>query len=355
MLVKLQSAIALFTSSCLVSVAASPSSVGFVVTNGQAQVDGAPVQGNSTLFQGSVVQAGSVTSDLMFPGGSNLLLQPDSAVKVYREYAVLQRGGATQRGAHTLVADGLKVSSLSPQGAVFVDLQDKSHLKIAAQGGSGEVRNPAGVLVARLEPGKALSFVVQASPQNANPTPAQQNSTPATVGQAAPPSSGVQLTLHGVLRKDHPGRYGHFLLTDVATNTTYELQGTNLDDLVGASVEVTGSTFDTAAAAGASKVVAVSDIHQMPMSEIRGNTPAGSPPAAVPPAPPVETAPSNPSNGAGPEANAPPDATNAPAPAPLPQHNDRTKVIVIVALAAGAVVGVALGLGGGKSSTVSPE
>jgi SAM-dependent methyltransferase len=139
-----QSAIALFTSSCLVSVAASPSSVGFVVTNGQAQVDGVLVQGNSTLFQGSVVQAGSVTSDLMFPGGSNLLLQPDSAVKVYREYAVLQRGGAIQRGAHALVADGLKVSSLSPQGAVFVDLQDRSHLKVAAQGGSAEVRNPAG-------------------------------------------------------------------------------------------------------------------------------------------------------------------------------------------------------------------
>jgi hypothetical protein len=180
----------------------------------------------------------------------------------------------------------------------------------------------------------------------------QQNSTPATVGQAAPPSSGVQLTLHGILRKDHPGRYGHFLLTDVATNVTYELQGPNLDDLVGASVEATGSTFDTTAAAGASKVMAVSDIHQMPMSEIRGNTPAGNTPAAAPPAPSGETVPSN---GAGPEANAPPDANNTPAPAPLPQNNDRTKIIVIVALAAGAVVGVALGLGGGKSSTVSPE
>ena len=88
MLVKLQSAIALFTSGCLVSVAASPSSVGFVVTSGQVEVDGVAVQGNSTLFQGNVVQAGGVTSDLMFPGGSNLLLQPDSAVKVYREYAV---------------------------------------------------------------------------------------------------------------------------------------------------------------------------------------------------------------------------------------------------------------------------
>jgi hypothetical protein len=357
MRVKLQSAIALFTSSCLVSVAASPSSIGFVVTNGHAQVDGAPVQGNSTLFQGSVVQAGSVTSDLMFPGGSNLLLQPDSAVKVYREYAVLQRGGAIQRGPHALVADGLKVSSLSPQGAVFIDLQDRSHLKVAAQGGAAEVRNPAGVLVARLEPGKVLSFVVQVSPQNANPTPLQQNSTPTTVGQAAPPT-GVQLTLHGVLRKDHPGRYGHFLLTDVATNVTYELQGPDLDDLVGASVEVTGSIFDTAAAAGASKVMSVSDIHQMPMSEMRGNTPTENTPAAAPPTPSGETLPSNgagPEVGVNPEAKAPPEANTPPTPAPLPQNNDRTKIILIVALAAGAVVGVALGLGGGKSSTVSPE
>src|ERR1700684_4349125 len=171
MLVKFQSAIALLTCGCLVSVAASPSSVGFVVTNGQVEVDGSVVHGNSTLFQGSLIQARGTTSDLMFPGGSNLLLQPDSAVKVYREYAVLQRGGAIQRGAHALVADGLKVSSLSPQGAVFVDVQDKSHLKVTAQSGAAEVRNPAGVVVARLEPGKALSLAIQASQPSTTPTP----------------------------------------------------------------------------------------------------------------------------------------------------------------------------------------
>jgi hypothetical protein len=357
MLVKLQAAISLFTCGCLVSVAASPSSIGFVVTTGQVQVDGAVVRGNSTLFQGNVVRTGNATSDLMFPGGSNLLLQPGSTITVFRDYGILEHGAAMQRGHHTLLADGLRISSLSPQGAVFVDVQDKSHLKVTAQSGAAEVRNPAGVVVARLDPGKALSFAVQVSQQN----PAQ-NPTPAAVGQA-PPATGVQLTLHGILRKDHPGRYGHFLLTDIATNVTYELQGPGLDDLVGASVEVTGSTFDTTAAEGASKVMSVSDIHQMPLSEIRGNTPTGNiptgnTPAAAPPTPSGETVPSNgagPEVGVNPEANAPPEANNAPAPAPLPQHNDRTKIIVIVAIAAGAVVGVALGLGGGKSSTVSPE
>jgi hypothetical protein len=358
MLVKIQSAIALVTCSCLVSVAASPSSIGIVVTSGQAQVDGAIVRGNSTLFQGSVVQAGTATSDLLLPGGSNLLLQPNSGVKVYREYAVLEHGAAVQRGSNTLVADGLKVSSLSPQGAVFVAIQDDSRLSVAAQGGTAEVRNPGGDLVARLEPGRALSFAIQA-PQNSNGLP-QTTPSPTTTGQNPVPA-GTQVTIHGILHKDHPGRYGHYLLTDIPSKVTYELQGPGLDDLVGASVEVTGSTFDTTPAEGASKVLSVSDIHQMPLSEITGTptAPAAAPstPAAAPPTPSGDNPPpsaAGPEVGATPEATAPPEANNAPAIPPLPQHHDTTKILVIVALAAGAVVGVALGLGGGKSSTVSP-
>jgi hypothetical protein len=355
MLVKLQSAISLLTCSCLVSVAASPSSVGVVVTSGEAQVDGAVVRGNSTLFQGNLVQAGQGTSDLMFPGGSNLLLQPGSAVRVFREYGVLDHGAAVQRGSNTLVADGLKISSLSPQGAVFVAIQDGSRLSVAAQGGAAEVRNPSGDLVARLEAGKALSFAIQAGAQGSTGLP---QTAPTTTGQTPTPTA-AQVTIHGILHKDHPGRYGHFLLTDIPSKVTYELQGPGLDDLVGASVEVTGSTFDTAAAEGASKVLSVSDIHQMPLSEITGNStvPTPSTPAAAPPTPTGDTPPAStagPEVGATPEATAPPEPNNGPAVAPLPQHHDTAKVLVIVALAAGAVVGVALGLGGGKSSTVSP-
>lgn len=364
MLFKLQSAISLFTCGCLVCVASSPSNIGFVVTTGQALIDGAVVHGNSTLFQGDILRAGEATSDLLFPGGSNLLLQPGAEVRVFREYGVLEHGTAIQRGNHLLIADGLKVSSLSTQGAVLVDVQDQSHLRVAAQVGAAEVRNPAGALVARLEPGKALSFAIQAAQQNS--TPSQQNPAPAASGQAAPPA-GTQLTLHGILRKDHPGRYGHFLLTDLASNVTYELQGPGLEDLVGASVEVTGSTFDTAPAPGASQVMSVSDIHQMPLSEIRGETPGSAPvtappatstPAAAPPTPSGDIAPSNagPEVGAKPETTAPPEpAPTATQPPPLPQHSDTAKIIIIVAIAAGAAVGVALGLGGGKSSTVSPE
>jgi hypothetical protein len=243
----------------------------------------------------------------------------------------------------------------------LVEVQNSSHLRVIAQSGVAEVRDAAGILVARLDSGKALTFAVQVPQQNPTTPPSPQNPAPAASTQAPAPT-GTQLTIHGVLRKDHPGRYGHFLVTDVPTNVTYELQGSDLDDLVGASVEVTGSTFDTTPAEGASKVLSVSDIHQMPMSEIRGdnNTPAPAPgeSTAGAPTPSGDTVPSNgagPEVAAKPEATAPPEPTAPASPPPLPVHSDTAKILLIVGVAAGAVVGVALGLGGGKSSTVSPE
>jgi hypothetical protein len=366
MLFKLQSAIALFTCGCLASVASSPSNIGFVVTTGQTTVDGAVVRGNSTLFQGNLVHAGDATSDLMFAGGSNLLLQPGAKARVFRDYDVLEQGTATQRGSHLLLVNGLRVTSLATQGVVTVQMRDAAHLSVQAQDGAAEVRNPNGALVARLEPGKALSLALQAAPA--------QGQEAAPTAQAAPPS-GTQITIHGILRKDHPGRYGHFLLTDLATKVTYELQGEGLDDLVGASVEATGSTFEAAAAPGATQVVSISDVHQMPLSEIQQEVPGVSPatpppppttttPPAAPPTPSGEPIPSTagPEVGATPEAKAPPEPTSQPAeeasvpqPPPIAQHSATAKILLITALAGGAVVGVALGLGGGKSSTVSPE
>jgi hypothetical protein len=353
--VKLKSAISMFTCGCLVCVASSPANVGFVVTSGQAQVGGAVVQGNSTLFQGDLVQTGEATSDLMFPGGANVLLQPQSAVRVYREYAVLQNGFATKRGntAYALIANGLRVSSLSPQGSVVVGLKDSKHLDVTAEGGPAEVRNAAGIVVAHLETGNVLRFAVQA-------TPAQNSASPALPQSAAPSTpvpAGTQLTLHGILRKDHAGRYGHYLLTDLASKVTYELQGSGLEDLVGGSVEATGSILDTPAAGGAARVLSVSDAHQMPMSEIAGGTTTAAAPAAEAPAEvptPAETAPT-PEVAANP-AKAPAEATpEPPTPTPVAPHSNTGKILLIVGLAAGVGVGAAVGLAGSKSSTVSPQ
>jgi hypothetical protein len=359
MSVKLKSAISMFTCGCLVCVASSPANVGFVVTSGQAQVGGAVVQGNSTLFQGDLVQTGEATSDLMFPGGANVLLQPESAIRVYREYAVLQNGVATKHGnnAYALIADGLRVSSLSPQGSVVVGLKNRNQLDVTAQGGPAEVRNAGGILVARLEMGKALRVAIQAAPPQNSVSPA----LPQSAAPSTPVPAGTQLTLHGILRKDHAGRYGHYLLTDLASKVTYELQGSGLEDLVGGSVEATGSIVDTPAAGGAARVLSVSDAHQMPMSEIAGGTttaaaPAAETPAAEAPAPSGETAAAGPEVAANPTAKAPAEVTpEQPTPTPIAPHSDTGKILLIVGLAAGVGVGAAVGLAGGKSSTVSPQ
>jgi hypothetical protein len=303
----------------------------------------------------------------MFPGGSNLLLQPGAAVEVFRDYGILRHGTATERGSHPLVAGGMRISSLSPQGAVFVDMQDRAHFKVAAQGGAAEVRTPAGALVARLEAGKTLTFGIQDQPQATPPATGQQNPAP-TTGVSNPPPDATQvaqITIHGILRKDHPGRYGHFLLTDLTSNVTYELQGPGLDDLVGASVEAVGSVYQGTPAEGASQVIAVSDVHQMPLSEIRGgNTapappppPGAAPPHANTPGPTPEAAPptsAGPAPNSAPEPSAPTDASTAPTPS-VGGGSDTAKILLIVGVAAGAAVGVAVGLAGGKSSTVSPE
>ena len=373
MLVKLQSAVSLITCGCLVSLAASPSSIGFVVTNGQAFVDGALVQRNATLFQGSLVRADEVNSDLVLPGGSNLLLEPGSSANVYKDYAALRQGTVTERGGrYTLLVNGLRVSSLATDGAVAVGFKDGSHLQVNALTGPAEVRNPAGVLIAHLEQGRALNFVLQATTQApADTTPRQGVSTPpadapqtSTAASATPglPEPGQQLTLHGIMRKDHAGSYGHYLLTDVASKVTYQLQGSGLDDLVGGSVEVIGTVLGTAPAEGSSRVLSVFDIHQMTMGEITGTPEPAEPAAEAPATPPVTTAEAAPP-APGPGTKTTPPAESAPAesapdlsaPPPLPVQHSTAKVLVIVALAAGGAVGVALGLAGGKNSTVSPE
>ena len=366
MLVKLQSAVSLLTCSCLVSLAASPSSIGFVVTHGQAMVDGATVQGNATLFQGSLVQADKLNSDLMVSDGSNLLLQPGASANVYGSYALLRSGTALERGGHgyVIVANGLRISSLSPQGAVMVGLTD--HLEVRAQGGAAEVRSAAGMLLARLDSGRALRFDVQAPTQSApqqNPAAPALPASPAPPPAAAIPEPGQQLTLHGILRKDHAGSYGHYLLTDLVSHLTYELQGPGLDDLVGGSVEVTGTILATSPVPAASRVLSISDVHQMTISEMPGNPEAEPPPptesaATAPPTPSGDVTPSpgaGPEVGARPAVTAPPEPDSPPAAPPFKPPSDTAKILVIVALAAGGGIGVALGLGSGKSSTVSPE
>lgn len=236
MLLRLQSAISLFTCSCLISAAsATPSNIGIVMTTGEVQVDGSSVRGNSALFSGSRVLSQDAISNLQFSDGTNAVMRPGASMTVYRERSVLQMGVTMQRRVdkHPVFADGLRIAGVTPNAVALIGVKDASHIEVAAQEGETDVWTSTGNLVARVEPGKTLSFAIN------------------TTGG---PANGVKL--HGILRP-------HYLLTDEQTNVTYQLQGSGLDMLVGASVEATGTVLGGNPAAGTPPVVAVSNVVKM--------------------------------------------------------------------------------------------
>lgn len=239
MFLRLQSAVSLFTCSCLISVAsATESNIGIVMTSGEVQVDGSSVRGNSVIFSGSLVSSGDVNSSLQFSDGTNAVMRPGATIKVYREHSVLQQGVTLQRGVdkHAVLADGLRISGATPNAVALIGVKDATHVEVAAQAGETDVLTSSGNLVARVEPGKALSFSLD------------------DASTSGIPANGVKI--YGILRPQ-------YLLTDEQTNVTYRLQGSGLDAFIGASVAVTGTVLGGTPAPNTPPVVAVANVVKM--------------------------------------------------------------------------------------------
>src|SRR5271169_1773129 len=99
MILRLQSAIAVFTCSCLISVASSTStSIGLVMTSGEVQIDGLRMPGNSAIFSGNLISSENQAANLQYSDGTSAVMNPGSLMAVYREHSVLQRGITLQRG-----------------------------------------------------------------------------------------------------------------------------------------------------------------------------------------------------------------------------------------------------------------
>lgn len=236
MLLKAQAIVSFFTCTCMLGATTLPAgSIGTATTNGEMQIDGSKIRSNSTLFSGSVVQTSATPSNLRLADGSQVVLNPASRMTLHRDYVVLNQGQTMQRnaGKHALIANGLKVSSEALNGVVLVGIQDPTHMEVSARTGTADVRTPTGELVARVEPGRKLSF---------DTTP-QENAS----------RSSVRLT--GLLRPVG----NHFVLTDAQSGLTFQLQGSNLAAYKGTPVQVIGMLASAEpAVAGASHLVDVS-------------------------------------------------------------------------------------------------
>jgi hypothetical protein len=219
---------------CLYALAASSSSIGFVHSTGDFRVDGANIRGNSTLFDGNMIETAAARSVIQLTG-AQLTLAPESRAKVFSGRTVLEKGTGILRDTetHVLEAASLRISPAAKDSVVQVDLLAVSRISVFAVNGSALVRNSAGVLLGRLNAGMALAF-----------------DTPGAGGSTALVITGT-VTL----------RDGHCFLTDTTTNVTVELRGGEIDQYVGKSVEVTGSVIPNASPArGAAEVAQVTGI-----------------------------------------------------------------------------------------------
>jgi len=237
MIPRLRSVISLFTCICLINMASATSAnVGLVMTTGEIQVDGSSVRGNAAIFSGSIIATRDRSSNLRFSDGTNAVMKPGAIVVAYREHSMLKQGVIMQRAVdrHAVIADGLKISGVTPNAIALIGVRDPSHIEVAAQEGESAVWTSNGNLLARIDPGKTLSFAVNEA--------------------AGAPANGVRLS--GILRP-------HYLLTDEITNVTYQLQGADLEPLIGASIEVTGTVLGGNPSSSVPQVVAVSSVTKL--------------------------------------------------------------------------------------------
>jgi hypothetical protein len=186
--------------------------IGIAVSEGALQVNQVTIQGNANLEAGSVVKALSAEVRVKLAGGAAATLVPGSEARFDGQAMELRSGGGviTNAGAYPVGALDFNVRpQTGARGQVYLQ---NGHLQVGALGGEVLVSNRAGVLLARVLPGRPLEI----SPAAANDRTS---------------------TMTGTLRH-HSNRW---LVRDEVTNVEAELHGANPALLLGQRVEVTGA------------------------------------------------------------------------------------------------------------------
>jgi hypothetical protein len=186
------------------------------------------------LFDGSVNETGSVSSQLRLDNGARVLLAAGSRGIVYRDRMVLEKGGSRidRWNEYALEALSLKIQTLSPDTSANVTVSGPERVHVTALAGAIRVSNPEGILLARVRPGEALTLATQAA------------------GASAPS------VLTGCLESSG----GRLLLLDEASSVSFVLIGGDAGRYAGSRVEVLGTVKPNA---GESNQVQVNRIRQL--------------------------------------------------------------------------------------------
>jgi hypothetical protein len=231
----------------LVIASASPPVIGVARSRGAFLINHASVPGSATIRDGTSVETMDTSSNLSLNGGEKVLLASGSSATIHQDRLILDRGTAELSGSslYQIETANLHITPSSTGATIRVVVEPTDRVNIAAVSGTAEVRNLQGMLVANILSGTALQV------RAANP-------------------SAVRLT--GIIRTAG----GKYFLTDETNKVRVELRGSNLKNLVGKHVQVTGSVQSGATpAAGASQVVTVAQATIVNAAGAAGGAAAG--------------------------------------------------------------------------------
>jgi hypothetical protein len=187
------------------------------------------MSGNGTVFEGNLVETAAARSVIQL-AGSQMTLAPDSSARVYRDRIVLVKGsGSVKDSAHQVIeAATMRIVPSTQDSVVQIAIASPSRITVLARGGAAEVSNSSGVLTARLRPGMALAFNLQAA-------------------------GDVSVKMTGVIQSSG----GLYFVTDETTQVTVQVLGSSeVSKYVGKRVEITGSSIFVAnPPAGASQLI----------------------------------------------------------------------------------------------------
>jgi hypothetical protein len=187
--------------------AASPA-IGIVTASGHFTLDRSLVWGNATVFDGSVIETSSASSEIALRNGAKLQLAKDSRARILAGRVVIEKGigQVSAPESFEVNAANLRIHS---DGRMRVNIGDG--VQVASLTGVTRVSSASGMLLAAIPAGRAMTF----TPQAAN---------------------GSVTRTGCLLFKDN-----HFIVQDENTQEVVELSGgQDLKTQLGNRVEVTG-------------------------------------------------------------------------------------------------------------------
>ena len=192
-----------------VAFAGSPS-IGIITASGHFTVERSRVWGNSTLFDGAVVETDSASSQLALGNGVKMQLGAASRARIWQNHLTLEKGVSqvSAPSSYEVDAGGLRIHAEGESARLRVGLSDR--VEVAALTGSARVTSEAGLMLAAIPAGRSMSFSMQ--------------------------TAGAVTRAGCLLYKD-----GHFILQDDNTQEVIELNGRDLAPNLGNRVELTGT------------------------------------------------------------------------------------------------------------------